>query len=204
MDYLDNQYDALVNYVKDVEKKFISRYLPPKPEDGPDIYGLDVRSYCVLVHAALEEFFEKIAIYVMDESVAYFLKGIWKKPLLAMVSHARERLKVEPMDNVNEQTAFDCIRNILANFKTQFSNEIHANHGTSIDCLRKLLMPVYINIPDDVNWRNSLGQLTKDRGSMAHKQVVDRIPSPEDVHKYVKDSLEMARNVRDQAKSLLS
>jgi len=203
MVYLDNQYDVLVDYMRDLAEKFILRYLPPKPEEGPEIYGLDVRSYCLLAHAALEEFFENIAIHVMHESVICFLKGNLRRPLLSIISHAKNRLRVDEVNDINEQTVFDCTRNILDDFKSQFSKEVYDNHGTSIDCLRKILMPVYINIPDNVNWRNSLKQLTKDRGSIAHKQVVDRIPSPEDVYTYVKDCLKMAKNVRDQAKRLL-
>ena len=82
----------------------------------------------------------------------------------------------------------------LKKCKTLVNNN---NNGISPKYLRKILTPIYINIMDDSNIKNSLKQLAKERGSYSHKRRIPTIPPPEDVRAYVHDCLSLCRNIKD-------
>ena len=57
--------DKLELYLLELEEKYIDTH--DDPLEDPDKYKLDVRSYCVLSHAAFEEFVENICLYTLNE-----------------------------------------------------------------------------------------------------------------------------------------
>lgn len=82
---IDDKYKELESYIVELEQTFIAKHIPAKPEATPENYMFDVKSYCILSYAALEEYFETIALKVMDESIDCFLNGKLKKPLIAIM-----------------------------------------------------------------------------------------------------------------------
>ena len=66
-----------------------------------------------------------------------------------------------------------------------------------------MLLSVGLDVPDDARWLGSLKQLAGQRGDLAHKSHVKKIPSPEDVQTWVKDCMEMFAKIRDDAKVAL-
>ena len=57
--------DKLEMYLLELEDKYIDIHTDPL--ENPEMYKLDIRSFCVLSHAAFEEFVENICLYTLNE-----------------------------------------------------------------------------------------------------------------------------------------
>lgn len=190
-------HDLTINVAR-LEDTFINSFLleaAAKPEE----YDLPVRAYCVLSHAALEEYFEGIALYVMKQSINdYVLHKRVRDSLLTLTAYNQLELKVNEDESTDEIRTFDVIRPMLEDVKTRFSRSVHKNQGISIKYLRRLLNPVAVDIKQDSNLKNSLMQLAKERGTFAHRGAARKIVSPEDAKNYVNDCLELCRDIKDK------
>jgi hypothetical protein len=195
---IDLLFTELQKHINELEQEFIQPFLPANPAIGPDQYALKVRAYCILSHAAFEEFFETIALEVMDRSITEWLNT--RKitdSLLTLVSCYGLKIDIED-DKL--QKVFDHLYRLLEEAKRTFSREIHDNHGISQKYLRKLLIPVGLDLKqDDPVLLNSLVQLSNERGPYAHKGTVNRVLAPEDAKKYVVDCLELCSDIRLKA-----
>jgi hypothetical protein len=191
-------HDLTINVAR-LEDTFINSFLleaAAKPEE----YDLPVRAYCVLSHAALEEYFEGIALYVMKQSINdYIQHKRVRDSLLTLTAYNQLELNVNEDETTDEIRTFDVIRPMLADVKTRFSRSVHKNQGISIKYLRRLLNPVAVDIKQDSNLKNSLMQLAKERGTFAHRGAARKIVSPEDAKNYVNDCLELCRDVKEKA-----
>ncbi|WP_158858876.1 HEPN domain-containing protein [Lunatibacter salilacus] len=211
MDF-DIQYIKVNDYLEKIEEKFLKAHLE-NPLSTPDDYNLDVKSYCILCHAAFEEFVELIALQVMNKSIKlYTIELKLTKPLISLMhfksSHANylesntETLSVETIE-----TIYDYNRVKLDEIKSSFSKEVFNNHGVSLKYLRKLLMPVSVDIPKDVNWSNSLEKLANERGAYAHKFLekgrVKQSIEPEEAKIIVSDCLSLCLEIKNRAKKLI-
>lgn len=203
MEDIQRHYDELEKYVTLIRTKYLDPFIPAHPTAKPSDYEFEVKSFCILSHAALEEYFENVAITIMHKSIEAFYSQTLTYPLLAMLSYSNQRLSIDGNEDHAELKSFDNIRNLLEEFKQQFSIEINNNNGISPKYLRKIFTPIYINIIDDPNIKNSLKQLAKERGSYSHKRKNPTIPPPEDVRAYVDDCLSLCRNIKDQAYALI-
>lgn len=77
---------------------------------------------------------------------------------------------------------------------------IDGNHGADIKYLKKLLLPIGIDIPHDVDYVNALEKLKDIRGTYAHSfSRAKKTTSPEDAKAIVNDVLRLAQNLKDQA-----
>lgn len=190
-------HDLTINVAR-LEGTFINSFLleaAAKPEE----YDLPVRAYCVLSHAALEEYFEGIALYVMKQSINdYILHKRVRDSLLTLTAYNQLELNVNEDETTDEIRTFDVIRPMLADVKIRFSRSVHRNQGISIKYLRRLLNPVAVDIKQDSNLKNSLMQLAKERGTFAHRGAARKIVSPEDAKNYVNDCLELCRDIKDK------
>lgn len=59
---VNTTYGELKAYVTQLTERFIDKYIPAVPSMSPADYELDVKAYCILSHAAFEEFIEGIAL----------------------------------------------------------------------------------------------------------------------------------------------
>jgi len=211
MDF-DTQYEQLEVYLKGIKNKFLDSHLA-NPLSSPEQYDLDVKSYCILCHAAFEEFVELLSLRLMSKSIENYT--LLKKITLPIVSlmHFKgnhnnylekeiENLSIEDIEKI-----YDYNRTNLEEIKSKFSNEIYNNHGISLKYMRKLLMPVSIDIPQDVNWANSLQKLADERGAYAHKFLekgkVRQSIEPEEAKDIVQDCLALCGELKERAKKRL-
>jgi methyltransferase-like protein len=190
-------HDLTINVAR-LEDTFINTFrleATAKPEE----YDLPVRAYCVLSHAALEEYFEGIALYVMKQSIYdYIMYKKVRDSLLTLTAYNRLELNVDEDETADEIRTFDVIRPMLEDAKARFSRSVHKNQGISLKYLRRLLNPVAVDIKQDSNLKNSLMQLAKERGTFAHKGAARKVISPEDAKNYVNDCLELCRDIKDK------
>lgn len=211
MDF-DIQFTKLNDYINEIEKKFLISHL----EDSlstPDDYNLDVKSYCILCHAAFEEFIEAIALQVMSRSIKSYTNDLkLTKPLISLMhfkSNHNNCLEsnTDSISIEDIETIYDYNRGKFDELKSIFSKEVFNNHGVSLKYLRKLLMPVSVDIPKNVNWSNSLEKLANERGAYAHKYLeegrVRQSIEPEEAKTIVSDCLSMCEEIKNRAKNVL-
>lgn len=191
-------YKELQGIVMDLERKFIQVHIPTKPTATPEDYSLDVKAYCVLSHAALEDFFEKISLSLMEHLIQalYNKRRKIDRGLLIFLKIYGSEIKIED----EKEPTFEYLRESLDKAKKTFSEYVYNNHGISPKkYLAQLMLPVGIDVPQDPNWLNSLEQLAQERGKYAHKGMVNKILSPEDARAYVSDCLLLAKSIKKQA-----
>lgn len=192
----------LKKHIEKLEKTFIRRFIDDRitnPDEiiDPDEYEHHVKAYCVLCHAAFEEYFEDIALKVMHRCLDEWLDSRkYADTLVTLVSYYEQKLAI----NSNETTVFDSLRGIFDEVKRKFSTDVHNNHGISLKNLRNLLIPVAIDITEDANLKNSLNQLVLERGIYAHKRSKGAL-APEYAKDYGDDCLELCEEVKAKAEN---
>jgi hypothetical protein len=189
---------ALTRSVKEVESRFLQPHLGP-PALGPPSRDeiLDVAAYVVLVHGALENFAEGLALWVLDRSVANWTNR--KKTTRATASLLLYRKA--PADDAPPTSVFDNIRTALDGARTTLSKTVHDNHGITLDHLRTLFMPLGVNVPADPVLTASLELLVTMRHQWAHQ---DRrrnkvVKSAKDTQTAVSDCLTLAKKLSAEA-----
>ncbi len=214
--------DLLVQDLRDhiakLKTKFLTPFLPPDPAHRPEEYEHDVKAACVLAHAALEEFVERISMHVMSTSLQQ-----WEHerkatdPLLALCLKHGVTLAIEDDEEKIQKTCFDLLRDAIGEAKKRHSKSIQDNHGFSLKYLRAALTPVFINPPSNIRLTESLKTLTAARGSFAHsvaKNAEFRIASkagrastplsPEDAGKAIDDCVTLCEEIAASASRLLT
>lgn len=196
MSDFDDLYTNLQSHVTALETKFLAGLLAT-PTVMPDEDF--IKAYCILCHAAIEEFFEKTSLTVMTKCLDdWFANRKYRDTLVTLTCYYQLRLAVEDDEKKPETKVFDYLRPIFDEAKKKMSHDINENHGASVKYLRKLMIPVAISIKDDIKLA-SLKQLAKERGAYAHKQLITRVLGPEDARNYVKDCLEICDDIRKKA-----
>jgi hypothetical protein len=197
---------SLETEVSALETKFLSPWIPALPEHTPVDFQHDVKAYCVLAHAAFEEFVESISTLAAKATMSAWLA---KKPYLgtqALLLFYNFKLNVVEDEAQPQERHFDQIREGLKNCIDKHRKALDKNHGFSLKYLRSVLTPVGIDIPDELNWLNSLSELTEARGSYAHKIAAEanfgrsrkaqRPMTPEKAKDAVQGCLELCRELK--------
>ncbi|HNP84400.1 MAG TPA: HEPN domain-containing protein [Nitrospira sp.] len=197
---IDALHKELTSHVDELTQKFLATYIPADPSIPPESYAHDVKAYCMLSHAAFEEFFEGIALSLTEYATNKWLaERKVNDILIALLCWHGAKMKIDDDETSPEKRPFEYLRPLVDSAKVSFSREVHKNHGVSILYLRGLLVPVGIEIPQDANWLNSLSKLAEGRGSYAHKGRVKIVLAPEDAQRYVRDVLALCNDVRAKA-----
>lgn len=208
----------LRDHIAKLRAKFLTPFLPPDPAHRPQDYEHDVKAACVLAHAALEEFVERISMHVMAVSLQR-----WEQErkatdsLLALCLKYGVSLAVEDDEEKVQKTCFDLLREAIGEAKKRHSKSIQDNHGFSLKYLRAALTPVFINPPDEIRLTESLKTLTAARGSFAHsaaKNAEFRIGSkagrastplsPEDAGNAIADCVTLCEKIAASASRLIT
>ena len=183
-----------------LEETFIQQFI--KNRTPRQDYEHNVKAYCVLCHAALEEFFESIALKVMHKCVdEWICLRKYTDTLLTLISFCEQKLEIDPNENTTETIVFDSLRGIFKNVKRDFSYHVHNNQGISIKHLRCLLIPVAIDIKEDIRLKGALNKLARERGKYAYRGRIPHVLSPEDARDYVYDCFELCEDVKTKAES---
>lgn len=209
---IDKLYADTESYIQGLEGSYLSKYLAD-PTTTPTDCDLDVKSYCILCHAAFEEFAETIAVTVMNKTVDNFVMHHRVTESLVSLMHFKASGesyldKQEEEDKIEIITSYNYIRERLAEIKDRFSKEVFNNHGVSLKYIKQLLMPVAIDVPNDPTWLNSLKQLAKERGAYAHKFLdkgaIKKSIAPEDAKTIVNDCIQLCNDIKEKAKTRIT
>ena len=195
-----NEFEELLielkEHIEELDKTFIRRFV--KNRTVMRDYEHHVKAYCVLCHAAFEEYFESIALKVMHRCLEEWLDSRkYTDTLVTLVLYCEQELAVDS----SETRVFDYLRRVFNNVKQHFSNHVHDNQGISLQHLRHLLIPVAIDIKEDIRLKGSLNKLAGERGEYAHKRLIPHVLAPEDARDCVNDCLELCDDVKTKAES---
>lgn len=188
---------ALIRYVSELESHFISPYLssrtlaPPKRKES-----LQVAAYIVLVHGALENFIEGLALWVLSRVVTG-----WTNTRRTSRSTASILLFHPPpkLDASKHITAFDNLRDTLAAANSSQSTAIKDNNGIALKHVRELFYPLGVDVPNDPVLTASLDSVVSIRHQWAHQYRYGAkvIKSAQDAKTAVDDCLTFARKLSD-------
>lgn len=198
---LENKYNDLENYILEL----IIKYIEPHKEqlEKPDYYKLDVNSFCILCHAAFEEFLEDVTLYSIDRIEREFKSKIRKisYATICLLHFDEHPLGLTEDQKWESNYLNDYLSKRLEERKTELSKyAIKENHGIDIKYLRKLLLPIGIDVPRDLKELGSLNTLKNIRGTYAHSFARTNKPlSPEDAMNAVFDVLEMVTKIKKKA-----
>lgn len=193
----------LREHIDQLEETFIHHFIDKrrtKPHEPIELdeYKHHVKAYCLLCHAAIEEYFEKIALKVMHRCLDEWChSGKYTDTLMMLVAYYKQDLVI----NCNDTKVLDYLKGVFGRVKKRFKADVDRNHRISLKYLRRLMIPVAIDIKEDDNLKNSLDRLARERGEYAHKRLVERVLSPEDARNYVNDCLELCEDVKVKAES---
>ncbi|HEH9440766.1 TPA: hypothetical protein SIA39_002791 [Aeromonas sobria] len=184
-----NHLDALIQMVlalsdtkKDLDDKFLKPHLN-NPTAVLEDFKFDVKSYCVLLHAAIEDFIEGVALSIFRASCDIYLKeGVITIPFMYALhmSGALEKriteIAEDDVDQKNGEIAHPVSPSIF--FMNQIkSAELHIqdllgkNHGISRKYLKKILMALGVHIEfTDINYSH-WKSISEYRGAYAHSDI---------------------------------
>lgn len=228
MTIFDTLYQKLDKNLNDLFNKFIRAFLEEdtsthspllfkiKENLDDETYRLDTNAYTVLAHASLEEYFEQIALQLVEKSILEWQTNQKvTDTLLTLIAFAvgkkgeeGKEIKLKFLeyksDNVRERhelsQAKNQINNILGQAKSIFKNHVNENNGIALKYLMKLLIPVAIDINQNIDLMDSLDKLKKVRGEIAHKSgVVNHIYNPIECYQIVEHCKKLAEDVLNQA-----
>jgi len=211
MSALDELEIELTEQIKLISAEFIARYFPANPEHGPDVYHQHVKAYCILAHAAFEEFVERVSLYLMTAAVENWYQGkLITRPLLSLLLFYKLSIDFVQDEETDQPRNFDALRQVIDEVKRAHSTAIFDNHGFSLKYLRSVLTPVAIDISSDPVVSNSLRTLADARGSYAHTSAklanfTDRSKakqpmSPEKARDVVEDCLQLCKKISGDAR----
>jgi hypothetical protein len=208
---VENIFSALELEVKELRSRFIDKFIPANPEHEPSDFEHDVKAFSVLCHAAFEEFIETISEFMMKKIEIDFMGR--KTSLGTSILLMSYSIKIEFSENDDEEndSCFDQMRGALSKAKEMHSRVIKDNHGISVKYLRKLLIPVGINVPSGPRLV-SLKKLAEARGSFAHTMAklaqygehkrATKVLTPEEALGAGLDCLELCRDIKDRTKTV--
>jgi hypothetical protein len=212
VDSVDNLKANLESQIKELDLHFIDSWIPAKPGDEPNDYQYDVKAYCVLAHAAFEEYVEDISLFGLNKAYDSWVGKIYSKATVCLLLFYNQKLEVNDDELSKQDKIFDLVREKINESKSNHSIAIQGNHGFSLKYLRKLFTPIGVDIPDTPNIIESLKKLTSARGSYAHSQAkhatygawkkLKNPMSPEDARLIVEDCLKLCRDIGEDVKNL--
>ena len=197
---LVKRYDQLELHILELMYRYIDTHNDPM--QGPDDYNLDVHSFCILCHAAFEEYIEDITLYSIERIDKEFNSKIRKISYATLCFlHFDEHELTLNNDDKWSVTLNDYLKARISARKTELSKyATQENHGIDVKYLRKLLVPVGIDVPQNAKYLTSLESLKNIRGAYAHSYARNNKPmAPEDARSIAFDVLEMIQKIKNKA-----
>jgi len=201
MRQLDDIYGELSQHLDAYKQRFISPHVPANPEAQPQSFAFDVKAYCILSHAALEDYFETVSLSIVSQAIdAWITRRQPSECILMLIGRYGIAYSLSDEDAGPDVRIFDTVREMLVDVKKRFSRDIHDNHGVSVRHLRKLVAPIGCDFIPDGNASNAFVQLSKERGIYAHKVGAQQVLAPEDAAGFVTDCLRYAEWLKEELK----
>jgi len=206
----DAMFEALKVEIQSLSGQFLNQFLPANPEHKPENFQYQIKAFSVLSHAAFEHYVESVSEAMLKKVESDFLGKKTSLSTLCLISAYGIAITLPQNDGDDETSCFDHIRKAIDEAKKQHSALLKDNHGVSAKYIRKLLIPVGINMPTGPKM-DSLNKLAEARGTFAHtmtehakyggyKKAI-KILTPEAAKDAVDDCLLVCETIKDRAKA---
>ncbi|WP_414616956.1 HEPN domain-containing protein [Stenotrophomonas muris] len=156
-----------------LSKRFIAPWMPVDPDHTPAMFEHDVKAFCVLAHAAFEEFVEDLTRLAMEEARQAWLAKRFSYATIALLGSYGPYVKISDDEKQPQKRLFDQVREGLNKGVNAHGNVIANNHGFSRPYLRSLFTPIGVDVPEDPDLLQSLQDLANARGSFAHTKAIE-------------------------------
>jgi hypothetical protein len=201
----EKKYRELNKYINKLKNIYINRYIGIVV--GPNKYEFDVKSFCILAHAAFEEYFEFISTKLFENCISNFINNNKFSQitigLIAANCNNDLKMNIDSDDTNPEKDVIDYLKTLVGDIRPRMTSLVKRNNGISPRYIRKLLLPNTINISNRTTLINSLKELSKHRGDYAHNMMITRPLGPEDARDYVNDVILICEYSKNQAKKLV-
>lgn len=188
-----------------LETRFLSRWIPAQPSHFPDDFQHDVKAYCVLAHAAFEEFVEDLSLAALTAAKNAWSSKKFSVSTVSLLLSYGGLVTASEDEETSQDRIFDQVRKAIDDCVDRHSKILANNHGYSLKYLRKILTPIGVDIPADIRLMASLRELADARGSYAHSQAkramygewkrADRPMAPEKAKTAVGDCLDLCKQL---------
>ncbi|HCA9356397.1 TPA: hypothetical protein MYJ87_003256 [Klebsiella pneumoniae] len=217
MDYsvdIMKAFDTLVR----VNTNLYNRYILPHigvVDSTDEVFSLDVKSYLILLHAAIEDYIEGISVFTSNAACELFKnEGKITLPLMFLFAKSKSF-----KDRVSDKKLSEELHDSPRDFMVSSLGDINANavagaidnNGINVRYLNNLLQHCGINFDvsenDFISWKS----LADHRGDYAHAVVFNhgkkpkatKLISPEDARDLGNDCIRFSEKIRDEALSSL-
>lgn len=182
IDSLTQMADDLSKTKNDLEQKFLVHYFND-PLVEPETFKLDVKSYCVLLHAAIEDFIEGVVLNVYKASHDLFLEegvitipfmyslhlsGVLEKRWSEIAEDDVEISKGEVLYPVSPIEYFLNSNYICEPF---IHSILTSNHGISRKYIKKIVMILGIHVDFSDVMYSDWKSIADYRGAYAHSDI---------------------------------
>lgn len=203
----------LENEIAALRVRFIEKWLPADPLHSPADFQHDVKAFCILAHAAFEEYAEELSLLVVTHVDVQWGKGLHSRSTIALLAAYGFAMEIVDDEAKPQDRIYDQVRAGVKECVSQHSIALSKNHGFSLKYLRSIFTPVGVDVPDSVVFLGSLGELAAARGSFAHSQAKNaqygqwkrakRPMEPEKASVAVGDCLDLCRSLAGKVKTLV-
>lgn len=201
-----SRFNQLVAYEEALRKQLLS----PLPSDPTAIYTrgetLLLKGYCILVHAAIEEYLEQTAVELVDSHCSKWKLASRPKPTmvhLALMAHHAKPYKKQELNTVKSIIAKSSIEERLEEARQNYHGVVKMNNGITVTHLKKLLRPTGMSLQIGPDRESALSQLKKYRGEYAHRGQITKCPSAKELTEIADECLLLCAEVRDAAGNLV-
>jgi hypothetical protein len=178
----------LAKYFDELRSKYLDHHIKAQETadsgagqaPSAESYDLDVRAYCVFVHAAIEQFFEELADYVLASILVQWRSGLPMSrasivSLISLIAHdGISKLPIEDDEKLNQVKPLHYISDLIINAESKLKRKFQDNHGASLKYLRALFSPLGMSIDPNPNAESGLSRLASSRGAFAHRRTMPR------------------------------
>lgn len=213
MDYSSDIEDAYTT-LNSVNEKLLQRYIEPhngNVNSTEEDFSLDVKSYLILLHAAIEDYIEGISVFSSNAACDKFKKeGIVTVPLLFLFAKSKsfkERISDKKLHEEVKDSPKDFLVSALGDIHALAVSNAIDNNGINTKYLNSLLQHCGIHFDttdnDFISWKS----LADYRGDYAHavvfnhgkKPTVKKILSPEDAKNLGADCISFSFKIKVEA-----
>lgn len=199
--------------ISTLESRFLRKWIPAEVDQTPEQFQHDVKAYCVLAHAAFEEFVEELSLLATKSAKTAWSEKKFSGVLIPFMMHYSSELNIPEKEETDQERITDQIRNSIDSCIALHSTALANNHGFSLKYLRNILTPIGVDIPSEVKLIASLRELSDARGSYAHTQAksafyggwkkANRPMVPETAKSTVDDCLDLCMKLAKTVTSLV-
>lgn len=197
---VDSEFSKLRNCINELQFEYLYPYIGSFGTPSTK-QNLDIRAFCVLAHAAFENFAEELSMALMEESVLQF--ETYKKISFSLLTLIHFHSKSSSIDKISKRQ-YDYVREISQYAKKSFSKLVNDNHGVNKKYLDTLFLPLGIDITSDVLLLGSLKTLADNRGESAHKNPhrTTTVLDPANIGKIADDVINIMKQLSNSVKRI--